>query len=148
MERNRLIRPATEKDAPEVQRMLFDLRKDVAPGLNTTKQAVGATVGRYLSAPGGLVLVAGSGVPVGFILAGLTVSLWGPYHEAHELGWWVDPGHREKGYGSGLLERFEEWALFQGATVACLGLEGRARDGAMGRAGYRRGDTRYTKALI
>lgn len=51
----------------------------------------------------------------GILLGGVSPSLLGPFKQAYEIVWWVEPEHR--GNSLEMIKIYQDWAIEQGATL-------------------------------
>lgn len=83
----------------------------------------------------------------GILLAVAAPSLLGPFIQAHEIAWWVDPDHR--GRSAAMVGGYEEWAKLKGAKlVGMVSLDGMpALDQLYTRLGYVKLEQHWVKAF-
>jgi ribosomal protein S18 acetylase RimI-like enzyme len=68
-----------------------------------------------LSTPGSIALVAQAGArPVGYLLLSIGPDSSTEEPTAHLIDLWIDPHHRRRGVGTGLLTQAERWIAAQG----------------------------------
>jgi hypothetical protein len=50
----------------------------------------------------------------GILLGAVSDSLLGPFKQAHEIVWWVDP--EKRGNSLSMIKEYEDWAINKGAS--------------------------------
>lgn len=83
----------------------------------------------------------------GILLAFISPSVLGPFRQAQEIAWYVDPDHR--GNGLELLDAYEAWAIESGAKLISVASLGKFPDAERiyARRGYSRLETHWCRAI-
>lgn len=106
-------RPGTIADAKRGARMLLDFHKVARLPFHASGAWAHNLFCDCVTQPNRLAIMADAGL----LLAITGPAMLGPFIEAHEIAWWVEPGSRGNGDGMRMLDTYEEWAAGQGAKI-------------------------------
>lgn len=83
----------------------------------------------------------------GFIAGFIYPFIYGSCLQASELGWWVEPEHRNTNLGTDLLSCFEQWAKDNNAQLVCMSSLNDKLDNYYIKNGYKLFEKTYMKEL-
>jgi hypothetical protein len=106
-------RRATLADAVDGARLLLDFHSAASLPFPRSPAWAHAMFCDHVTDPAKLALVTDGGVLLGIV----GNSMLGPFRQAQEIVWWLDPAKRSNGDGQDMLARYEEWAINMGALM-------------------------------
>lgn len=109
---NKEIRIATLEDSMKGAKLLLNFHKAANPPFDASAAWALALFQEFVNAEDKIAIIKDGGI----LLGGVSKSILGPFMQAYEVAWWVNPDRR--GINSiKMLKMYEEWAKIKGASL-------------------------------
>lgn len=105
------VKIATLEDSHKATRILLNFYKNANPPFKTTAAWALSLFQMFVNDEDKIAIIKEGGI----FLGGVSQSLLGPFKQAYELVWWVDPINR--GNSLEMIKIYENWALEKGAKL-------------------------------
>lgn len=106
-----MIRIATLEDSYKATKTLLNFYKSVNPPFKTSAAWALSLFETFVKDDDKIAIIKDGGI----LLGGVSKSLLGPFIQAYELVWWVDPDCR--GNSLEMIRIYEDWAIEKGAKL-------------------------------